>query len=185
MRIAVLPALAAVSLLGACREGAEDQSNTSASTTAASASGAASAPARPSGPVTKDEAARIFHERHEGMEQIGKSMKAMRHVFDIGNPDPDSVRAAAAMIAQLAAKSSGWFPAGTGRDVLPKTRALPAIWQKPDDFAAKNNAFRKAAQRMDATARGEDMSAMKSSYAALGKTCKACHDTYRAEEHPK
>jgi len=29
------------------------------------------------------------------------------------------------------------------------------------------------------------MNAIKSRFADLGKTCKACHDTYRAEEHPK
>jgi cytochrome c556 len=69
--------------------------------------------------------------------------------------------------------------------VLHKTRALPAIWQKPEDFAAKDRNFQQAAQAFKAAADAGDVNGVKAKFADLGKTCKACHDTYRAEHHPK
>jgi cytochrome c556 len=135
--------------------------------------------------VNAKQAQQLFHERHEGMERIGKSTKTIRQSLDSGSADLGVIRTSAATIADLAAKSSGWFPAGTGEEVLPKTRALPAIWQKPDDFTAKDRDFSQAAQALRAAAESGDMTAIKSRFADLGKTCKACHDTYRAEEHPK
>jgi cytochrome c556 len=128
------------------------------------------------------DAARIMRERHEGMETIGKSVKALHREFDAAAPDLGVVRASAGQIAGLSAKGSGWFPSGTGPDVG-KTGAKPEIWQSPQDFAAKLSAFQKAAQLFNAAAAGGDVNAMKARYADLGGTCKACHDKYRAEMH--
>ncbi|HEU4704915.1 MAG TPA: cytochrome c, partial [Sphingomicrobium sp.] len=86
-----------------------------------------------------------------------------------------------ATVARLAPEVSKWFPPGTGPDVG-KTRAKPEIWQKPEDFAAKTRAFQAAAQKFDATARGGDVAAIKAGFGEVGKTCKACHNPYRAPE---
>ena len=80
----------------------------------------------------------------------------------------------------LAPKVSGWFPPGTGPDVG-KTHAKPAIWQKPEDFAAKADAFAKAAASFNTAAQGNDVAAIKAAHGELGKSCKACHDLYREE----
>ena len=185
MRVAVLTALATLSLLGACRQ-SETPANSSAAsneTAPAAASGNSATPAAT--PVSAEQAQQLFHERHEGMENIGKSNKAIRAALESSSPDAAAINAPAATIADLAAKSKNWFPAGTGQDVLPKTRALPAIWQKPDDFAAKAHDFDQAAQALKSAADAGDMNAVKARFDDLGKTCKACHDSYRAEHHPK
>lgn len=182
MRKSVLIAVATVSLLGACRQA--EQTNNAANeraTTESGGNGAAPAAA----PVSAEEARRIFHERHEGMEEIGKSTKAISQALKSDTPDLAVIRKSAATINDLAAKSGRWFPAGTGQDVLPKTRALPPIWQKPEDFAAKDRDFETAAKAFNAAAVSGDLGAIKSSFEPLGKSCKACHDTYRAEHHPK
>jgi cytochrome c556 len=119
------------------------------------------------------------------METIGKSVKTIKQTLDSGSPDVAAIRTAAAKIDELAGKSAGWFPPGTDKTVLPKTRALPAIWEKPEDFAAKDRDLREAAAALNAAAQAGDLSQIKARFADLGKTCKACHDTYRAEEHPK
>ena len=73
MRKSVLIAVATVSLLGACRQAEQANATASASPTAeAGAKGTIPAAA----PVTAEEAQRVFHERHEGMEDIGKATKA-------------------------------------------------------------------------------------------------------------
>jgi cytochrome c556 len=127
-------------------------------------------------------AAAIMHERHEGMETIGKANKALHHEVDGASPDLAVVRASAAKIAALSMKASGWFPEGTGPEVA-KTGAKPEIWQDPDDFAAKLAAFQKAALVFNSIAAHGDGNAVKAAWPALGKTCKACHDKYRTEMH--
>jgi cytochrome c556 len=179
MRKSVLITVAMVSLLGACRQG--EQSPTNNGTVATKVD----APATPAAPVSAEQAKALFHERHEGMEKIGKSTKTIKQTLDSSSPDLAAIGSSAATIADLAVKSSGWFPAGTDKNVLPKTRALPAIWEKPDDFAAKDHDFQQAAQALKAAADRGELDAVRARFAGLGKTCKACHDNYRAEEHPK
>lgn len=127
-------------------------------------------------------AARVMHERHEGMETIGKNFKALHREFDSASPFAPAVHTGAAQIADLSKKASGWFPAGTGPEAG-KTGAKPEIWQNPQDFSAKLSAFQKAALAFQAAASGNDLTAAKARFADLGGSCKACHDKYRAEMH--
>lgn len=182
MRKDVLIAVATFSLLGACQA---EQGNVAEPNAVASAEVSGNAVVPAAAPVSAEEAKKLFHERHEGMEDIGKATKALSQTLKSDTPDLGLIRKSAATIAELAPKASGWFPAGTGQDVLPKTRALPAIWEKPEDFAAKDRDFVQAANAFKAAADGGDINAIKSSFGTLGKSCKACHDTYRAEDHPK
>jgi cytochrome c556 len=132
--------------------------------------------------VSGPKAAQIMHERHEGMESIGKAFKALHREFDSSSPFAPTVKASASQVAALSRKASGWFPAGTGPDVG-KTGAKPEIWQTPQDFTAKLSAFQKAALAFNAAAANGDLNAAKARYADLGGTCKACHDKYRSEMH--
>jgi cytochrome c556 len=134
--------------------------------------------------VSGPQAVAIMHERHEGMETIGKNFKTLHRELDAASPDLATVRESAATVADLSKKASGWFPAGTGPDVG-KTGAKPEIWlpQNKADFAAKLSAFQKAAQVFNAAAASGDVNAIKARYADLGGACKACHDKYRAEMH--
>ena len=82
------------------------------------------------------------------MEKIGKATKAIGAAAEGARiPNVGIIRTNAATINDLAAKSENWFPAGTGPDVG-KTRAKAEIWQKYDDFAAKDRDFRVAAQAL-------------------------------------
>ena len=181
MRNALLAAAAAVALLSGCREGADAPNNAAVT----------NAPVLPitdddprvaaQAPANKEEALKLMHDRHEGMEDIGDATKVLSREMKADAPNLEAVRTSAATIARLAPEVSRWFPAGTGPDVG-KTRAKAEIWQKPEDFAAKTRAFQSAAQAFDATAKAGDAAAIKASFGELGKTCKACHDPYRAPE---
>ena len=182
MRTALLAAVAAVTLLAGCRESADE--------TAANNVAANDKPvfpvtddnpeAVPVPPATKEAALKLMHERHEGMEKIGKATKALGRETKASAPELATIRSSAATIAELAPKVSAWFPKGTGPDVG-KTHAKPAIWEKPEDFAAKTRDFQAAAKKFNATATAGDVAAIKTGFGDLGKTCKACHDSYRAE----
>jgi cytochrome c556 len=131
-------------------------------------------------PASKAEALKLMHDRHENMEKIGKATKAVGRELKAATPDLATIRSSAATIAGLAPKIPSWFPPGTGPDVG-KTMAKPDLWQKPEDFAAKAKTMREAAAAFDAAAKGGDMAAIKTRFADLGKSCKACHDSYRSE----
>jgi len=122
-----------------------------------------------------------MHERHEGMEAVGKANKVLRREITADAPNIAEIRRSAGSMAKLAGQSSKWFPKGTGPEVG-KTGAKPEIWQKPADFTARLRDFQGAAKLLNAAATG-DMNAVKARYADLGKTCKACHDSYRSEMH--
>jgi cytochrome c556 len=131
-------------------------------------------------PVSAEEAKKVMHERHEGMEAIGKANKAIKRELDGRSPDLAMVRTNAAKMNDLAQKSAHWFPAGTGPDVG-KTGSKREIWAKPQDFTLKMTEFQNAARAFNSAAAGNDVAAMKSAFGDLGKSCKACHDPYRLE----
>lgn len=141
---------------------------------------AAAASAAP--PLSRQSALKIMHERHEGMEAVGKANKVLRREITSETPDIATIRSSAGAMANLATRSSKWFPKGTGPE-MGKTGAKPEIWQKPADFNAKMRDFQAASQALQQAAARGDLAAVKSSYSKLGGTCKACHDPYRSEMH--
>ena len=134
--------------------------------------------------VSLGTATKIMHERHEGMETIGKTTKAINRELQGTSPNLVVVKAGAAQLADLSRKSSGWFPEGTGPEIG-KTGAKPDIWspQNKADFAAKLHNFQTAAQAFNAAAKSGDAGAIKARFGDLGGSCKACHDKYRMDMH--
>jgi cytochrome c556 len=184
MRIAMFAAAGAFALLAGCGGPETSQANNAQANISNESrdenSAAGSLVHNASLTTGKVDVKAVMHERHEGMEKIGKNTKAIRRELGGGSPNLETVRNAAASTADLARKSSGWFPVRTGPEAG-KTGAKPEIWKDPKDFAAKLAAFQKAATALDAATRGDDVNAIKARFADLGGTCKACHDKYRAE----
>ena len=133
-------------------------------------------------PLSKQAALKIMHERHEGMEAVGKANKLLRRQITADTPNLAAIRGSAATMANLAARSGHWFPEGTGPE-MGKTGAKPEIWQKPADFAAKVRDFQAASKALHQAATRGDIAAVKASYGKLGGSCKSCHDPYRSEMH--
>ncbi len=187
MRKTIFTALVAVSLLAACSEQASDEETGEAAANSAPGPAPTANAATPAGgaslgaPISGEQAKRLMHDRHERMEEIGDALKVITRELKGDAPDLAQVRQGAGTIARLAPQVSGWFPPGTGPDVG-KTEAKAEIWRKPEDFVAKARAFQQATQAFSAAAQGSDLAAIRSAYADLGKSCKACHDPYR-EEH--
>ena len=179
MRLAMFVAALPLALLAGCgdRDAARNSQANVGNTAQVSKVGPLGAP------LSGDEAKELMHERHEGMEDIGDGLKALKGALEASTPDLATVRKEAAEMAKVAPEVSGWFPPGTGPETG-KTHAKPEIWQKPDDFAAKIRSFQQAAQKLNATAQGDDVAATKAAFGDLGKSCKACHDPYRRPKKP-
>lgn len=166
-------ALCAIVLLAGCKA-QEPANHANAVIPSAKAQNSASA-----APLSKDQALALMKEREHHMEAFGDATKKIGNALKASSPDAATIRQSAAAIDALAPKLMSWFPAGTGPDVG-KTRAKAEIWQKPEDFALKAHDFETAAGQFRVAAASGDLGQINTTFAALGKTCKACHDLYRA-----
>lgn len=89
----------------------------------------------------------------------------------------EDAKAHALAFAELSKMPPKLFPEGSGTG---KSSALPAIWEKPEDFRRAMTAFEVAAADPGKAAT-TDPKAVGPAVDALGKTCKGCHDTFRKE----
>jgi cytochrome c556 len=94
-------------------------------------------------------------------------------------PDLAVIARNAARMQTLADMIPELFTANPTAPANVKTRALPAIWTGAADFKTKAEALSKAAGAVAAAAKSGDVAATKAAAAEVGKTCGACHDTYR------
>ena len=112
--------------------------------------------------------------REHTMEAIGGHMQALSDILrgKVRHKDHLSVHAAA--LASLAEIAPKLFLPGSGDG---ETEALPAIWENPEDFAERLEAFREAGVGLRAAVETEgDVAAATQK---LGQACKGCHDNYR------
>jgi cytochrome c556 len=119
--------------------------------------------------------------RHDHYHELGDAFKTVRDQTHAGSPDMAKIKAAAQVINEASIDQGRWFPAGTGPEAG-KTRALPVIWQRPEDFKAAQKMLSDAAPKLLSAANGSDFAAVKSTFGELGKACKNCHDTFRSPE---
>jgi cytochrome c556 len=62
------------------------------------------------------------------------------------------------------------------------TRADPKIWTEMDKFKAAAAKMQDEMAKLNVAAKTGDIAAIKAAAGATGKSCKACHDTYRKDE---
>ena len=123
-----------------------------------------------------------FQARHEGFERMGKSFKALNRELKGDAPNLDVVRLQATVVADSARQIPNWFPAGSGPEAVPRTRAKAEIWSNGQDFQQRAQNFIQAASAFVQTAQGSDVAAIQGALPGLGNSCKECHDRYRGEE---
>ena len=166
-------AVMAFALLAGCKAQQDANQANSAAASAETRNAAAAAP------LSNDQALALMKERHEHMEAFGDATKKASNALKSSSPDVKAIRDSATRIEALAPRLLSWFPQGTGPEAG-KTRAKAEIWQKPEDFALKAQDFGRAAKEFDVAAKRGDLGQINTTFDALGKTCKACHDLYRA-----
>ncbi len=132
-------------------------------------------------PLSRPAALKLMHDRHENMEKVGKATGQASRTLKTDNPDLKVLRSSAAIYSRFAPKVASWFPQGTGPEAG-KTHAKPAIWQNQADFTQKSREFAAAAKAFDKATKRGDLTAIRTSFASVGKSCKSCHDPYRAKD---
>lgn len=158
----------AIAMLAACGSG-EDAADTAVSTDSAQAAGGGAMEAQ-------------IKARQAGFKNLGKAFKAMSDQLRSGEPDMAALQAAAASVPEITSGIETWFPAGSGPESGVKTEALPAIWEKPEDFVMKVGNFKAAAAALAVASKSGSVDAISAAFRATGGTCKACHDNYRLDD---
>ena len=120
--------------------------------------------------------------RQAGFKEIAGDFKAISDEIKTGSPDWSSVRRSAHDLSTRAPGQVRLFVRGSGQEAGMRTRALPAIWSDATGFARANADFVRAAAVFDAAAQRGDLAGLVSARAALGATCKGCHEKYRASD---
>jgi cytochrome c556 len=119
--------------------------------------------------------------RHDHYHELGDAFKAVRDGVKASTPDWAAIEKAAADVNHASVNQAQWFPQGTGPEAG-KTRALPEIWSKPDDFAAAQKMFEEKSAALLAASKTKDVDAVTKAFRDTGGACKNCHDTFRSPE---
>jgi cytochrome c556 len=119
----------------------------------------------------------------ESLKKAYEPLGAMLKSVDRGGKevDPAAVVAAAPKLVDLANAIPGKFAVDTRGFKDVKTDARDAIWIGATEFKAKVDALAAAVTAAAGIAKSGDKAATKKAIADIGKTCGACHDSYKAK----
>lgn len=127
-------------------------------------------------------AARAENPREAKFKAIAKANKAITEELKKDAPSVETIRTNATTLAGLSGQVAGWFPAGTGPESGIDTEAKPAIWEQPAAFSTAAGNFDTAVKALNAAATGGDIATIRTASAAVGPTCKGCHDKFREKK---
>ena len=119
--------------------------------------------------------------RHHHYEELGDAFKAVRDNSKGDSPDWAKLEKAAQTVVEASVDQQQWFAKGTGPE-SGKTRALPVIWEKTDDFTAAQKMFSDRAPKLLAAVKARDLPGVQATFKEVGGACKNCHDNFRAPE---
>jgi cytochrome c556 len=130
--------------------------------------------------------ASLIKSRQDKLRDMGGALKAIddelkKRTVDWDNivlPNADTLQSRSGYLLN-------WFPKGSGPESGIKTYALPAIWQKSDEFTKLAKAAQAETQKLNQVAATKDAGALKAEAFTMGKACKACHDNYRSPDYEK
>ena len=95
--------------------------------------------------------------------------------------DAKAAAESANIVATLSSLPGTAFGPGTDKGM--PNRAKPEIWSDAAKFKAANDKMVAEVAKLDAAAKSGSLDAIKAAMGAVGGSCKACHDDFRAEKY--
>ncbi len=118
--------------------------------------------------------------RQNLMKEIGRSVGAMGAIAKGEKPyDAAVVEQSLTTISTNIQAFPDQFPAGSEEGH--ETEALPAVWEKPEEFRAEAGELYDEAQALLASMPA-DQAAVGAAMRRLGATCSDCHETFRVKK---
>lgn len=117
------------------------------------------------------------------MKRIGGMMGAIKR-WDGNAASLGDLATAAEALRAAAGTIPAMFPenSGIGAEGVTKSRALPVIWEKWDQFVLEAKALEDAATASASAIATGDANAIAASVDGIVATCKTCHETFRGPE---
>jgi cytochrome c556 len=115
-------------------------------------------------------------ERSTTMKGIGRSVRPLFEMSKSGNFDQAEAAKGGKAIADALDHFKDLFPAGSEKE---DDKALPTIWSDPAGFEQHRMNAKNAAL---AIAASTDVASFQTAFKALGESCGACHEKYRAKQ---
>lgn len=82
-------------------------------------------------------------------------------------------------LASTANELTHVFPEGSN---VGDSEALPAIWERPDEFAGAVQKMRDATAAFEEAAADGDQEAIGAAFREVGMSCRGCHDNFRKSD---
>ena len=126
----------------------------------------------------------IVKERMDLMKSIADQMKAVgRMIKGEDDFDAQKVAKAAEVIVRHAEKVPEMFPEGSNDS---PSEALPTIWQDWETFLQLTADMKQQASNLRTAAKkAADIDGIRPQFAAVGKTCSACHQDFRKKNESR
>lgn len=121
--------------------------------------------------------------RHGFMKMLAINMGQLSGMAkgEITYDEAAASRAASNIVALTQYDAPALFVEGTSSEEIDDSDALPAIWEKPEEFGAKFAALGEAASGAPEAVKGGQAN-VGPVLQKLGGACKACHDDFRKPE---
>ncbi len=129
------------------------------------------------GPASANEAAVKY--RQAVMKALGGHMGSVAAIVKGQVGHKDHLAGHGEAIAAIGAMTKDMFPSDSNN--VAGTKALPAVWEKPEDFAKVVAAFETASANFAEAAGGGDMAAVGAALGQLGQSCGGCHKPFRGK----
>ncbi len=117
----------------------------------------------------------VYQERIQTMRTMGGSFRPIVGIVQGQSTDLDAAATSARALADAAKRIVAQYPAGTGRDANPETRARPEIWSNRAAFEAAANLLAAEAEKMAVAAATKNADAIRAQMGPLGQACGGCH----------
>lgn len=132
--------------------------------------------------VSKDQAPAVDKARSDFMKSNGAQVKVLTSVAK-GEATLDAKAVAAAQkLNSNAQEVLTHFPAGSGDDVLPKSRAKASIWKNWDQFTKDAGHLKTATAALLVAAKSGNTSDFDAKVKGVNDACGACHKAFRTDK---
>lgn len=127
--------------------------------------------------VGAQDGAQIVKQRQEAMKGLWPNYysvlaKAAQGDSSAVAATPEKAQQASAEVRKIASM----FPAGTGRDAVPDTRAKPEVWSEEAEFKANLAKLAGETEKLSEVAKGGSADAIKAQFANVAAACGGCHE---------
>lgn len=119
--------------------------------------------------------AAAFKERNDIMKSLWRGYYRDMSQAAKGEGDLAAVAVKAAEANEQWKKFAQLFPAGSGREAVPETRAKPEIWSQRAEFDAAINEMIKETAALGDAAKANNLDGVKAAWPKVAQACGACH----------